>query len=207
MNLAEQDRPSENRAETESGGSSEDYPEKLLSFLGQDLKPDAAPPPPVPLWLFIAFTAVALSLIVISIIPYESEQVLVPMYIYVAAGLGTGAYLFTNIASNKVQTFTPLQATTRFLAGPLVASGGYLLSQILLEESLREGLPAAGIAFLAGFFMEVFVQAFNVFAHRLLRLPSPESTNRSNLTGERPHNEIGDSNHSQENEVTTHDNP
>lgn len=188
-------------SETESEEQNREHPKKhfyrLLSLLGEDLKTDAAPPPPVPVWLFIGFLVITLSLIVLSIIPYESGQVLIPTYIYVAAGLGTSAYLFTNIASSKVQTFTPLQGTTRFVAGPLVGSGGYLLSQILFEESLREGLPAAGIAFLAGFSMEIFVQAFNVFAHRLLRLPSPDSLSDSNSTT--------DTDQSKETDTATHD--
>lgn len=186
MNFTEQVRSLENISETESEEQNKEHPKKrfyrFLSLLGEDLKPDAAPPPPVPVWLFIGFLVITLSLIVLSVTPYKPGQVLIPRYIYVAAGLGTSAYLFTNIASSKVQTFTPLQAITRFVAGPLVSSGGYLLSQILFEESLREGLPAAGIAFLAGFSMEIFVQAFNVFAHRLLRLPPPDPLSDDNST-------------------------
>lgn len=118
-----------------------------------------------------------------SILSMPPEAV-IPWYIYLAAAFGAIGYIFTNIASVEIQTFTTLQAAARFWAAFPIAAGVYFLSRFLLDESFQQELPLAGIVFLAGFSMEVFIQAFNILAHRILGLERPNTNTVSEKTME-----------------------
>lgn len=159
----------------------------LQGVLYHDAKIGYPIPPPIPMWFIYLFTFVVILLMYYSTNIYVDNEALIPKYIYVSAALGTSAYLFTTIASGEDtlqrRVFSPVQGIARFLAGPLVGAGIHLLSQFLLKESLQEGFPAAGIAFLAGFSMEVFVQAFNSLASNLLGIEN-ETSSESNASDE-----------------------
>lgn len=165
--------------------------QKIRSFLHgvlyQDAKIRDPIPPPIPMWFINLLIFVVILSMYYSTNVYIDNEALVPEYIYVSAALGTTAYLFTTIASGEEilqrRVFSPIQGIARFLAGPLVGAGIHLLSQFLLKESLQERFPAAGIAFLAGFSMEIFVQAFNSLASSLLGIKN-ETSSESNASDE-----------------------
>lgn len=141
----------------------------LLVILNRDVKADQyTPPPPVRLWVLLLFISFTIILIILTIIENQ-----IPYFIYMFAVLGTIAYIFTNLATNQVQTFTPLQAIARICAAPPVAAGVYILSPVIFDIQSNDVNSLALVVFLAGFSMEVFVQTFNSVAHRLLGLPEP----------------------------------
>lgn len=141
----------------------------ILTLLNRDVKADQyTPPPPVPLWVLLLFISITIFLVLVTIIEQR-----IPYYIYLFAAFGTIAYIFTNLATNQVRTFTPLQAIARICAAPPVAAGVYILSPIIFDIRSDDINSLALVVFLAGFSMEVFVQTFNSVAHRLLGLPEP----------------------------------
>lgn len=164
---------SEEQSDRRWGETLRGWGKTLQGILTQDVKDETSQPPAVPLWLLLLLVIITISLVHISLgmnIPGEQPRG-VPWPIYIIGGLGTLAYLFSNIATNQVRTFTPLQALTRIGAAFPVALGVYILAQFLLSPSLQQGFPLLGVVFLSGFALEIFVQAFNLFAQRLLGLP------------------------------------
>lgn len=174
----------------------------LLTINLKDYGDNEEEPPPVQLW-FLLLSIGATFILVIATVDSSSIEALgmstgseemgdippqvehpFPWHIYAFAALGTVAYLFTNIATNQVKTFTPLQATARFCASFPVAAGVYVLLPSI--TTLENGLSLPGIMFLAGFAMEVYVQTFNLIARRLFALPEPKKSDAETTRQDSP---------------------
>lgn len=164
---------------------------KFHKFIIQDLIPRQ--PPYLPLWFFILLIISTNILYIVSSVGINTSGVsigafilfqepMVPGSMYILAAHGTLAYLFTNIASNKVETFTPLQATARFFAAIPIAAGVYFIGPEMFRIE-RNSEVLLGLVFLAGFSMEVIVQGFNKIAQKYLGL-SKQDENKNNELGE-----------------------
>lgn len=184
-------------APSDERGSPNRWGGRIIAFLNEDVKADWSSPPPVPRWVLYMYIYITILLVIASTgtlrrFLFIPSEIVVPWYIYLAAAFGTIGYILSNLASQEVQTFTALQAAARFWAAFPIAAGVYYLSQLLLDEAFQQALPLAGVAFLAGFSMEIFVQGFNVLANRILGVPEPKPMNATAEKEQRNHNDQGE---------------
>lgn len=115
-------------------------------------------------------------------------DLVVPSYVYQYAVFGTTAYIFANKISTK-KSLSSRQAFFRVFAVLPTAAGVYLLWSVLWPNAAKTAIAAAGVAFLTGLFVEVFLSALAALTDKL----APPSHNAVSFeSGEDSTNEPGD---------------
>lgn len=95
------------------------------------------------------------------------DAVKIPLYVYLYAGLGALAYIFTSLLTEfKKPTVDLIKVGLRIPAALLLSAAIYLLISFFVEKP-SEAI-VAGISFLTGLFVKVALNALGGLAKRLL---------------------------------------
>lgn len=107
-------------------------------------------------------------------------NLIIPQYVYFYAIFGTTAYIFAN-KIGRSDTLRSRQAFFRVFAVLPTVAGVYLLWSMLWPDVSASAAGVAGIAFLTGLFVEVFLQALATLTDRVV--PQNSSTQEPNSQG------------------------